>query len=69
MPVPALAWMVGRVFPEASHIGTFESWICAACGYTELYAKDLHDIERFAADQPKDIRIVDGTVPARGPFR
>jgi predicted nucleic-acid-binding Zn-ribbon protein len=53
----------------ANHIGTFESWICAACGYTEFYAKDLHDLERFAAEQPNDIRIVDAASPARGPFR
>jgi predicted nucleic-acid-binding Zn-ribbon protein len=50
-------------------VGTFESWICAACGYTELYAKDLGDVDKLAAERPTDVRIVDAAVPARGPFR
>jgi hypothetical protein len=53
----------GRAF------GRFESWICAACGYAELYAQGLGDVDRLAAERPKDVRIIDGTVPTKGPFR
>jgi predicted nucleic-acid-binding Zn-ribbon protein len=53
----------GRAF------GRFESWICAACGYTELYALDLGDVDRLAEERPKDVRIIDSTVPTKGPFR
>ncbi len=49
--------------------GRFESWICAACGYTELYAKDLGDVDALAAQYPEDVRIVDSAVPVMGPFR
>jgi predicted nucleic-acid-binding Zn-ribbon protein len=50
-------------------IGRFESWICAACGYTEFYAKDLADVDALASQWPEDVRIVDSTVPRTGPFR
>jgi predicted nucleic-acid-binding Zn-ribbon protein len=23
--------------------GTFEAWVCAACGFTEYYAKDINE--------------------------
>jgi predicted nucleic-acid-binding Zn-ribbon protein len=64
--IPAVAYDVqGR----AKSFGRFESWICAACGYTEFYAKDLGDVDKLTAERPEDVRIVDATVPARGPFR
>jgi len=65
--IPAAAYDVAWRLPEEA--GGFESWICAACGYTEFYAKDLGDVDRLAAEHPKDVRIVDGTIAARGPFR
>jgi predicted nucleic-acid-binding Zn-ribbon protein len=64
-PVPVVAWNVGPI----STIGRFESWICAACGYTEFYAKDLGDVDELAAQLPNDVRIVDSASPKKGPFR
>ena len=62
MPEPSDALVVKKV-------GGFESWICAACGYTEFYAKDLGDVDRLAVEHPEHVRIVDATVHERGPFR
>jgi hypothetical protein len=55
--------------PKGHRFGSFESWSCAACGFTELYAKDLGDVDALAAQYPADVRIVDGNVPAKGTFR
>lgn len=35
-----------------------EAWICAGCAYTELYAKDLDVLERFAREQLGGVRRV-----------
>jgi predicted nucleic-acid-binding Zn-ribbon protein len=71
-PVPALAWETNSGplgAPEVKQVGSFEAWICAACGYTEFYAKYLWDIDKLAAERPDDVRIVHGINPQRGPFR
>jgi predicted nucleic-acid-binding Zn-ribbon protein len=65
-PIPAVAYDVKA---SAESVGGFESWICAACGYTEFYAKDLGDVDALAARRPEDVRIVDSTVPSKAPFR
>jgi predicted nucleic-acid-binding Zn-ribbon protein len=41
--------------------GSFESWICLGCGYTEFYAKALDGIEELAKEHPEQLRIVDAT--------
>jgi predicted nucleic-acid-binding Zn-ribbon protein len=69
--IPAVSVAVRGFFGGTRVCGGFESWICAACGYTEFYAKDLDldDVDRLAAQWPEDIRIVDSAAPKRGPFR
>jgi predicted nucleic-acid-binding Zn-ribbon protein len=75
VPIPVLVGTIrmsimGKTIDAGkAGIGSFESWICAACGYTEFYAKDLGDVDALAAARPDAVRIVDSTLPARGPFR
>lgn len=46
--------------------GKFEAWICAACGYTEWYAKlDAKAVEQLVTSRA--LRVVDATSPT--PFR
>jgi predicted nucleic-acid-binding Zn-ribbon protein len=49
--------------------GSFESWICLGCGYTELYAKGLDGIEALARKHPERSRIVDTEHSEQGPYR
>ncbi len=37
-----------------------EAVVCAKCGYTELYAKDLAVLERFAAERVGGVRRLRG---------
>lgn len=37
-----------------------EAVVCAKCGYTELYAKDLAVLERFAAERQGGVRRLKG---------
>ena len=70
VPIPVAACEARSLFGLGDDVvGRFESWICAACGYTEFYAKDFGDVDKLAAKHSDDVRIVDGTIPARGPFR
>ncbi len=50
-------------------VGTFEAWICASCGLTEWYAKDVGEaFERILALGRKvHVRVVEraGTTPFR----
>ena len=49
--------------------GTFEAWVCANCGYTELYAKDFHEkLAALARYGWNGIRLISRNVPT-GPFR
>jgi predicted nucleic-acid-binding Zn-ribbon protein len=50
-------------------LGSFESWICLGCGYTELYAHGLQGVEALAQQHPEQLRIVDAGPPERGPYR
>jgi hypothetical protein len=73
-PIPVLAFeAVTRGFlgsdREQKALGGFESWTCAACGYTELYAKNLGDVDALAAQWPDHARIVDSSKTSAGPFR
>jgi predicted nucleic-acid-binding Zn-ribbon protein len=46
----------------------FESWTCAECRYTELYAKDLvMKAMEASAQRPGQGRIVDSS--KQGPYR
>ena len=48
-------------------VGTYETWICATCGYTEWFAKDVESLERLSAVTGSGVRIVqsDGQTPYR----
>jgi len=48
-------------------VGTYETWICAGCGYAEWYAVDDERLlERLAAIPDSGVRLVDSR---RGPYR
>jgi predicted nucleic-acid-binding Zn-ribbon protein len=61
-------WFLIPVIPEGSR-GYYESWTCAACGYTEFYAMALSDVDEIAAQYPDVVRIVESGEPSRGPYR
>lgn len=49
--------------------GTFDTWICAACGFTEWYAKNAAaELSELAQVPGSGVRFID-TTPQRGPFR
>lgn len=49
--------------------GTLEAWMCANCGYTELYAKDFQEkLAALARYGWNGIRLISRDVPG-GPFR
>lgn len=52
-----------------SMVGTFEAWVCASCGLTEWYAKNVGDaFERILALGRKvHVRVVER--PSTTPFR
>jgi predicted nucleic-acid-binding Zn-ribbon protein len=42
-----------------THVGTYETWICAGCGYTEWYAKDPEQLlEKLARMPASGVRVV-----------
>jgi predicted nucleic-acid-binding Zn-ribbon protein len=70
--VPTCAWLMlgdGGFFSSNYRrvaAGTFEAWICAACGLTEWYAKiDPEALELL--QQARVVRVVEA--PSGGPFR
>lgn len=40
--------------------GRYEVFVCAGCGYTEWYAKDLANLQYFAADPSYGVRLLEG---------
>jgi predicted nucleic-acid-binding Zn-ribbon protein len=49
--------------------GTFEIWICSACGLTEWYAKDANEmLAYFARFHDGGVRVVDGEA-GKAPYR
>jgi predicted nucleic-acid-binding Zn-ribbon protein len=51
-------------------VGSFEAWVCTACGYTEWYAKDFQRaLWNYLQRNPHDVRLVDGDVGSAGPYR
>jgi predicted nucleic-acid-binding Zn-ribbon protein len=54
---------------EPQEAGSFETWICLGCGYTELYACGLGRLEAVAKQYPDQLRIVDARPPEQGPYR
>lgn len=52
--------------PRVTPQGRFDLWVCATCGYSELWARDL---EGLREDPELGIRLVDATPGTAGPFR
>ena len=48
--------------------GTFEAWVCAKCGFTELYAKKLAAIARLA-EKSSCVRVIEHEPEPAGPYR
>lgn len=49
--------------------GYFEAWVCTACGFTELYARDANAMLGAMAQSPDSrVRFVDGNA-AQGTYR
>jgi predicted nucleic-acid-binding Zn-ribbon protein len=53
---------IGRVTPR----GHFDLYVCDGCGYTELYGGGL---EELVPDPARGVRLIDASVPKKGPFR
>jgi predicted nucleic-acid-binding Zn-ribbon protein len=51
---------------RANPVGSFELFLCAACGYSELYAKAFKDLEARADGS---VRLLDMSDASAGPFR
>lgn len=46
---------------------SLEAWVCADCGYTDLYARDLDLLSRMASTGKANVRYVER--PGKGPYR
>jgi predicted nucleic-acid-binding Zn-ribbon protein len=74
-PFPAITIVAHRPAEERTGhsarktVGTFETWICVGCGYTEFYAKGLGDLEALAKQHPDRLRILDAGAIKQGPYR
>jgi len=74
-PFPAITIIAHRVDqvrtgPWAREtLGSFETWICLGCGYTEFYARGIEQVEEIAKRWPERVRIVDAGPAALGPYR
>lgn len=53
---------MGRTSPQ----GRFDLWVCEACGYTELWARELSGIRE---DLAAGVRHLDAKAEPAGPFR
>lgn len=53
-------------FAKVRPVGRFELWVCASCGYSELWAKDLEALRESVGD---GVRLIDASVAGEGPFR
>jgi hypothetical protein len=57
--------------------GSFETWTCLGCGYTEFCANEPDTIEALAEQYPDQVRILDPKIEVdvdagpstRGPYR
>jgi predicted nucleic-acid-binding Zn-ribbon protein len=53
---------------HARYLARVEAWVCAACGYTELYTAELGNLAYMAQQGKAGVRVVDSAA-TRGPFR
>ncbi len=55
----------GEASAYRTNVGTYETWTCAACGYTEWYAQDEQGVlERLSHVAQSGVRVVE---PGAGP--
>jgi predicted nucleic-acid-binding Zn-ribbon protein len=47
-------------------VGSFDAYLCAGCGYSELYAKDIAELRE---DPAQGVRLLDASTKPAGPFR
>jgi predicted nucleic-acid-binding Zn-ribbon protein len=55
-----------KFFKLYNGVGTFETYICKRCGFTEWYARGMDDLK---ADPAHGIRLLDGSESEKGPYR
>lgn len=48
--------------------GPVEAWVCAGCGFTELYAHlpALETLKRMSEHPKSDVKFIDGDAPTPG---
>lgn len=46
--------------------GCFDLWVCAACGYTEFWARELSGLKHNPGN---GVHLIDTTPEPEGPFR
>ena len=52
--------------PSSEHdVGSFEMRVCAACGYTEMYARDLKKVAAAAVSMFSNVKLVTATAAYR----
>lgn len=51
---------------KAAPVGGFDLWLCAACGYSELWATGVSGLRE---DPARGVRLVDASITPEGPFR
>jgi predicted nucleic-acid-binding Zn-ribbon protein len=44
--------LIGRPFVRTA-VGTFDVYVCARCGYSELWAKDIEDLGKLRKGPPE----------------
>jgi hypothetical protein len=54
------------LFRATQSVGAFDLYVCADCGFAELWARDL---EALIARPQEGVHLRDNTDPAQGPFR
>ncbi len=55
-----------RLFERENPQGRLDLWVCAGCGFAELWARDFDGLR---ADPARGVHLVDGAAVERGPFR
>jgi predicted nucleic-acid-binding Zn-ribbon protein len=55
-----------KFFKLYNGVGTFETYICKRCGFTEWYA---HGLDELKADPEHGVRLLDGKDSEEGPYR
>lgn len=64
--VPAKGWAETTMVLREAHV---DAWICASCGFAELYARDLEALEVLRARGTEGVSFVDATPGSEGAFR